>query len=26
MKVRVARADFDATCNCCASPFICQAA
>jgi len=26
MKVRVARPDFDATCNCCDSPFICQAA
>lgn len=25
MKVRVARADFDATCNCCDSPFLCQA-
>jgi hypothetical protein len=26
MKVRVARPDFDATCNCCDSPFVCQAA
>jgi hypothetical protein len=26
MKVRVARADFDATCNCCDSAFVCQAA
>jgi hypothetical protein len=25
MKVRVARPDFDATCNCCDSPFVCQA-
>jgi len=26
MKVRVARPDFDATCNCCNGPFVCQAA
>lgn len=26
MKVRVARADFDADCNCCGTTFVCQAA